>query len=124
VTDDEKMELVERHIDAEMRGDLDAIMTTMTDHPIIDGYPGGLRFEGAEAVRAMYASQKTGNGRYSMHNLKLWVNEHGVIREDIATMNLSGGGQFSFPMVSIFIFEGDRISQERAYRSFDYSQFL
>ena len=39
-------------------------------------------------------------------------------------MNLSGGGQFSFPMVSIFIFEGDRISQERAYRSFDYSQFL
>lgn len=124
MTDDEKIELVQRHIDAEMNGDLDAIMATMTEHPIVDGYPGGFHFEGAEAVRAMYASQKVGNGRYSMRNLNLWVNEGGVIREDIATMNLAGGGQFSFPMVSIFTFDGGRISKERAYRSFDYSQFL
>ena len=76
------LEIVARHVDAEVRGDLDALMATLTTTPIYR-YLGATASSGpvgAEAVRAYYAkSVETGKNRLEFEIDNVVVDEHAVV---------------------------------------------
>jgi carboxymethylenebutenolidase len=52
--------LFERHVEAELAGDLDTTMNTMTDHPHLFNVPTGIGGVGRDGVRAFYRDKLVG----------------------------------------------------------------
>jgi hypothetical protein len=80
------LEVVARHVDAEVRGDLDALMATLTTAPAYrylgaTSSPGPV---GADAVRAWYAqSVETGKNRLEFEIDNVLVDDHAVMTRGV-----------------------------------------
>lgn len=109
-------ELLAAHEMAEFNMDLDAVMATLVANPVFEMPAIGLRFEGQEAVRAMYERFLEAGDR-----MNIWadkrvhaVSEHELVREAYVYFDTAEGrvtGQYCVVMT----FEGDRILGERFY---------
>jgi steroid delta-isomerase-like uncharacterized protein len=114
--------LVREHMDAENQHDFDATIATFA-HPRYELVPTGETFDGEEEVRAYFARSRAvfpdqRNELIALHHAddaviaEFWLlgTHRGRLHELEPT-----GREIRARMVSLFLFEGDRLVCERAY---------
>src|SRR5580765_1032661 len=114
--------VVREHMDSENRQDFEATMATFA-HPRFELIATGEVHDGADAVRAYYASSRATFGDQRNEVIALHHADDGVIVEfDLLgthTGALAGfeptGRTFRCRMAALFLFDGDRINCERVY---------
>jgi steroid delta-isomerase-like uncharacterized protein len=114
--------LVREHMESENRQDFDATMATFS-HPRYELIATGEVHDGADAVRAYYASSRAAFPDQRNEVIALHHTDDGVFVEfDLLgthTGALAGlaptGREFRCRMVALFLFDGDRINCERVY---------
>lgn len=116
-------EIVKLHGDAEVEGDLEALMATLGEHPVYDVDAMNMHVEGREAVRAMYAGLIE-TGFFEFDNLGSWTNDTGVVREDIIHWKVEPGDvifgitfdspkEFDLRVISILNIDLDTIDSDQ-----------
>jgi len=121
--------LVREHMESENQHDFDATIATFA-HPRYELIPTGETFDGEEEVRAYFAQSRAvfpdqRNELIALHHAddaviaEFWLlgTHRGRLRELEPT-----GREIRARMVSLFLFEGDRLVCERAY--FDQATIL
>ncbi len=114
--------VVREHMDSENRQDFEATMATFA-HPRYELIATGEVHDGADAVRAYYASSRTAFADQRNEVIAIHHADDGVFVEfDLLgthTGELAGieptGREFRCRMVALFLFDGDRINCERVY---------
>jgi steroid delta-isomerase-like uncharacterized protein len=122
-------QLVREHMESENRHDFDATIATFA-HPRYELVPTGETFDGEERVREYFAQSRAAfpdqrNELIALHHaddaviVEFWLlgTHRGRLRELEPT-----GREIRARMVSLFLFEGDRLMCERAY--FDQATIL
>ena len=108
--------VVERHIQAELNADFDAIIATFSPDPYWKLLPQGRVFEGRGAIRYWYETVIGGlarlNGRSEL--LGMWSDGHAVVRRDYIEHDVPKG-RFRFEVMSLIMVEADAVSAEMAY---------
>lgn len=117
-------ELIDHHIDAEGRGDIDGAVSVYTDdveHDVV-GFPNG-RSRGKAGARAFYAYFTTNFLAQEWTLLHQYVTDDAVILEQQMTGTVVGsmlgleghGRQISFRMMHVFEFRDGLISRENVW---------
>jgi len=117
-------ELIDRHIDAESRGDVDgavAVYTEDIDHDVV-GFPDG-HSRGKDGARAFYAYLTTNFLAQKWTLLHRYVSDDAIVLEQKMTgavvgsmLGLEGHGrQISFRMMHVFEFRDGLISRENIW---------
>jgi carboxymethylenebutenolidase len=124
------VELFERHVDAELAGDLDTTMATMSDDPHLNHVPTMAGGVGQNGVRAFYRDHLVGKffpPAVKMVNVSRTVGEDRVVEEVFISFThttvidwlLPGvaptGKAVEMTVVVIVGFKGDKISYEHIY---------
>src|SRR5438067_11316486 len=122
--------LFEKHVDAELAGDLDTTMATMSDDPHLDHVPTMAGGVGQHGVRAFYRDHLVGKffpPDVKMMNVSRTVGEDRVVEEVFISFThttvidwlLPGvaptGKAVEMAVVVIVGFKGDQISYEHIY---------
>jgi hypothetical protein len=115
----EMVDLLDRHMHAELDADLEGLMATLAPNPIW-GPPVGDHIEGREAIREHYAATLV-KGRFEARRLRSWCDEdrQEAVSEYVVGVNLDDGKKVEFPVIAIVAFEGDLMKSECLY----YDQF-
>ena len=115
--------LVREHMESENRHAFDVTLATFS-HPRYEIVPTGDVHEGVEAVLAYHRNQRTAFPDQRHENVRMHVSDDDTI---IAEFDLLGtnlgefmgaaptGKSFRLPVVAVFFFEGDKITNERVY---------
>ena len=80
----EILAIFNRHVQAELSGDLETTMATMTDHPHLYNMPNHMGGEGREAVRNFYRDHLVGKfwpPDVKMETISQTVDEHQLVEE-------------------------------------------
>jgi carboxymethylenebutenolidase len=78
------IDLFEKHVNAELAGDLDTTMSTMTDNPHLHNVASNVGGLGAAGVRAFYADHLVGKffpPDIKMNRISLTVGDHQLVEE-------------------------------------------
>ncbi len=125
-----KPELLQKHVDAEMRGDLSTTMATMTENPHLLNIANGMGGVGFEGVRDFYKNHLVGKffpPDVEFIPISRTVDEHQLVEEQVLKFThtmmmewmLPGiaptGKTVEIPLVVIVKFEGDQIAHEHIY---------
>lgn len=107
-------ELLAAHVDAENRGDLDAVIATFK-HPRYELVPVGEIFDGETEVRHYYR-EKEARGRRRYEVVKAYHADEAVIME-IRTLPLEPRPPYRVdqPSIVVFEFDGADLMCERVY---------
>ena len=126
----EMVALFERHVGAELDGDLDVTMATMSDDPYLNHVPTMQGGSGKEGVRAFYRDHLVGKffpPDVEMIGVSRTVGEERIVDEiyisfthttviDWLLPNVAPTGKHVEMVVAVIVgFEGDRISYEHIY---------
>jgi len=126
----QKVEILERHVDAEMQGDLDTTMATMTDNPHLHNIAVNMGGVGFEGVKTFYKNHLV--GKFFPPDVKFvtisrtegvdQLVEEQVIQFTHTTMmdwmlpNIPPTGKYvEVALVVIVKFEGGKIAHEHVY---------
>lgn len=124
------VELFEKHVGAELAGDLDTTMATMTETPHLNHVPTMAGGVGRDAVRAFYRDHLVGKffpPDVKMTNVSRTVGEDRVVEElfisfthtaviDWLLPGVAPTGRSVEMAVAVIVgFEGDKISHEHIY---------
>ena len=119
-----RLALLETHFQSEVEHDWDACLATFKDVPRYEIVPLGHVHEGAEAVRAYHTAQRRAFPDQRHENVRMHVSDDDTI---VAEFDLLGtntgpfmgleptGEAFRIPVVAIFFFDGEAITNERVY---------
>lgn len=119
-----RLEVLETHFKSEVDHDWDACLATFKDVPRYEIVPLGHVHEGDEAVRAYHAGQRRAFPDQRHENVRMHVGDDDTI---VAEFDLIGtntgpfmgleptGKAFRVPVVAVFSFDGDGITNERVY---------
>ena len=125
-----RLAVVAEHFRSEAAQEFDATLATFEDHPRYEIVPTGQVFDGAEEVMGYYRTTRTAFPDQRHDDVRLHVADDAVIAEfDLLGTNLGEfygleptGKAFRVPIVAIFTFEGEGITNERIY--FDTASLL
>ncbi|CAG0955009.1 carboxymethylenebutenolidase [Myxococcaceae bacterium] len=119
-----RLEVLEAHFQSEVDHDWDECLGTFHDVPRYEIVPTGKIHEGRDAVRAYHVGQRDAFPDQHHEHVRIHVADDDTIVTEfdlVGTntgpfMGLAATGRaFRVPVVAIFSFEGDRITNERVY---------
>jgi len=117
VKSNEMIELLDRHMRAELDANLQGVMDTLTDDAVW-GNPrgGGYWLEGKGAIREHYANTLL-KGRFDAECIRSWTDDgrQEAVSEYVVTVNLDDGTAVSFPVVAIVQFKDGLMASECLY---------
>ncbi len=119
-----RLEVLKTHFDSEVEHDWDTCLATFKDTPRYEIVPLGQVHEGAEAILAYHTAQRRAFPDQRHENVRLHVADDDTI---VAEFDLLGtntgpfmeleptGRAFRVPVIAVFFFDGDGITNERVY---------
>ncbi|AHH99203.1 hypothetical protein GCM10010174_49630 [Kutzneria viridogrisea] len=118
-----RLKIIEEHFETEVAHRFDDTLTTFNGHPRYEIMPTGEVFDGDEEVMGYYTSTRRAFPDQRHDNVRLHVADETIIAEfDLLGTNLGElygmpptGRAFRVPVIAVFFFEGDRITNERIY---------
>ena len=133
ITDDlrqRRIELIEEHFRTEVTQEFDITLGTFNGHPHYEIMATGQVFDGDAEVMAYYRMTRTAFPDQRHDNVRFHVADDAIIAEfDLLGTNLGEfygmpptGKAFRVPVIAVFFFDGDRITNERIY--FDAASLL
>lgn len=125
-----RLAVVAEHFRSEAAQEFDETLATFLDHPRYEIVPTGQVFDGAEEVMGYYRTTRTAFPDQRHDDVRLHVADDAIIAEfDLLGTNLGEfygleptGKAFRVPIVAVFTFEGEGITNERIY--FDTASLL
>jgi steroid delta-isomerase-like uncharacterized protein len=119
----QRLEIIEEHFRSEVDKEFDRTLATFNGHPRYEIIPTGQVFDGDDEVLAYHRNQRTAFPDQRHENVRLHFADDAVITEfDLLGTNLGEfygmpptGKDFRVPVIAVFFFEGDRITNERIY---------
>jgi steroid delta-isomerase-like uncharacterized protein len=122
--------IIEEHFRSEVDKEFDRTIATFDGHPRYEIVPTGQIHDGNDEVLAYHRNQRTSFPDQRHENVRLHFADESVITEfDLLGTNLGDfygmaptGKAFRIPVIAVFSFEGDRITNERVY--FDAASLL
>ena len=125
-----RLELVEEHFRTEVTQEFDLTLGTFNGHPHYEIMATGQVFDGDDEVMGYYRTTRTAFPDQRHDNVRFHVAEDAIIAEfDLLGTNLGElyglpptGKDFRVPVIAVFLFDGDRITNERVY--FDAASLL
>jgi hypothetical protein len=123
--DSARLAMVRKHMDAEIRQDIEGVMATLVDNPYYEIHPLGLRISGKEAVREMYRKLLPGSFTYIVQSRAMtfntgdpnhvWLGPDGVVIREFCTVQPPTGPSFEISEMAIFSFDGPLLKGEQFY---------
>jgi len=119
-----RLDLLEVHFQSEIDHDWDACLATFKDVPRYEIVPLGRIHEGQDAVRAYHTAQRTSFPDQRHENVRMHVADDDTIISEFDLLGTNEGpfmgleptGQsFRVPVIAVFSFDGDLITNERVY---------
>lgn len=119
-----RLEILETHFQSEVDHDWDACLATFKDVPRYEIVPTGQIHEGAEAVRAYHTAQRLAFPDQRHENVRIHVSDDDTVITEFDLLGTNTGpfmGQeptgkaFRVPVIAVFFFDGDGITNERVY---------
>lgn len=125
-----RIELVEEHFRTEVTQEFDLTLGTFNGHPHYEIMATGQVFDGDDEVMGYYRTTRTAFPDQRHDNVRVHVAADAVITEfDLLGTNLGEfyglpptGKSFRVPVIALFFFDEDRITNERIY--FDAASLL
>ena len=125
-----RVALVEEHFRTEVTQEFERTLATFNGHPHYEIVPTGQVFDGDDEVMGYYRTTRTAFPDQRHDDVRIHVADDAVITEfDLLGTNLGDfyglpptGKAFRVPVIAVFSFEGDRITNERVY--FDAASLL
>jgi steroid delta-isomerase-like uncharacterized protein len=118
-----RLALIEEHMNTEVTKEFDRTLATFNGHPHYEIMATGQVFDGDDEVMGYYRTTRTAFPDQRHDNVRFHVTEDAVITEfDLLGTNLGEfygmpptGKAFRVPIIAVFFFDGDRITNERIY---------
>ena len=118
-----RLEVIREHMDTEVTKEFDRTLATFNGHPRYEIVPTGQIFDGDDEVMTYYLTTRTAFPDQRHENARFHVSDDAVIVEfDLLGTNLGEfyglaptGKAFRVPVIAVFAFDGDRITNERIY---------
>jgi steroid delta-isomerase-like uncharacterized protein len=119
----QRLEVLERHFRSEVEHDWDTCLATFNGRPHYEIMATGQVYDGDDEVLAYHRNQRIAFPDQRHENVRHHFADDLVIAEfDLLGTNLGEflglpptGRSFRVPVVALFFFEGDRITNERIY---------
>ena len=118
-----RLELIREHMDTEVTHEFDKTLATFNGHPRYEIVPTGEVYDGDDEVMTYYRTTRTAFPDQRHDNAKFHVADDAVIVEfDLLGTNTGEfyglpptGKAFRVPVIAVFSFAGERITNERIY---------
>ncbi len=118
-----RLEVLEEHFTSEVDQEFDRTLATFNGHPRYEIMATGQIYDGADEVLAYHRRQRTAFPDQRHENVRHHFADDAVIAEfDLLGTNLGElygmpptGRSFRVPVIAVFFFEGERITNERIY---------
>lgn len=118
-----RLEVIEEHFRSEVDKEFDRTLATFNGHPHYEIMATGQVYDGDDEVLAYHRNQRTAFPDQRHENVRTHVADDVVVTEfDLLGTNLGEfygmpptGRSFRVPVIAVFFFEGDRITNERVY---------
>lgn len=118
-----RLEVIREHMDTEVTKEFDRTLATFNGHPRYEIVPTGQIFDGDDEVMTYYLTTRTAFPDQRHENARFHVTDDAVIVEfDLLGTNLGEfyglpptGKAFRVPVIAVFAFDGDGITNERIY---------
>jgi steroid delta-isomerase-like uncharacterized protein len=118
-----RLELIREHMDTEVTHEFDKTLATFNGHPRYEIVPTGEVYDGDDEVMTYYRTTRTAFPDQRHDNAKFYVADDAVIVEfDLLGTNTGEfyglpptGKAFRVPVIAVFSFAGERITNERIY---------
>lgn len=118
-----RLALLEEHFTSEVDQEFDRTLATFAGHPRYEIMPTGQVYDGDEEVLAYHRAQRSAFPDQRHENVRFHFADDSVIAEfDLLGTNLGEfyglpptGKAFRVPVIAVFFFDGDRITNERVY---------
>jgi steroid delta-isomerase-like uncharacterized protein len=119
-----RLALLDEHFRSEVDKEFDRTLATFNGHPRYEIMATGQIHDGDDAVLAYHRTQRTAFPDQRHENVRMHVaDDDTVVAEfDLLGTNLGEflglpptGKAFRVPVIAVFFFEGDRITNERVY---------
>jgi steroid delta-isomerase-like uncharacterized protein len=125
-----RLEIVEEHFRTEVTQEFGLTLATFNGHPHYEIMATGQVFDGDDEVMGYYRTTRTAFPDQRHDNVRMHVADDAVITEfDLLGTNLGElyglpptGLAYRVPIIAVFFFEDDRITNERIY--FDTASLL
>jgi steroid delta-isomerase-like uncharacterized protein len=118
-----RIQVIEEHFRTEVSQEFDRTLATFNGHPRYEIIATGQVFDGADEVMRYYRTTRTAFPDQRHDNVRLHVADGAIIAEfDLLGTNRGEfyglpptGKTFRVPVIAVFFFDGDRITNERIY---------
>lgn len=118
-----RLDVIREHMDTEVTKEFDRTLATFNGHPRYEIVPTGQVFDGDDEVMTYYLTTRTAFPDQRHENAVFHLTDDAVIVEfDLLGTNLGEfyglpptGKAFRVPVIAVFSFEDDRITNERIY---------
>jgi steroid delta-isomerase-like uncharacterized protein len=119
-----RLEVLDEHFRSEVDHDWDACLRTFKDVPRYEIVPLGQIHEGADAVLRYHRTQRTAFPDQRHEHVRMHVSDDDTIISEFDLLGTNTGEflgttptgrSFRVPVIAVFTFEGDRITNERVY---------
>ena len=119
-----RLEVIEEHFRSEVDKQFDRTLATFGGHPHYEIMATGQVYDGDDEVLAYHRAQRTAFPDQRHDNVRIHVADDDVVvtEFDLLGTNLGEfyglpptGRSFRVPVVALFFFDGDRITNERVY---------
>lgn len=118
-----RLDLIREHMDTEVTHEFDKTLATFNGHPRYEIVPTGEVYDGDDEVLTYYRTTRTAFPDQRHDNAKFYVADDAVIVEfDLLGTNTGEfyglpptGKAFRVPVIAVFSFTGERITNERIY---------
>lgn len=118
-----RLALLEEHFTSEVDKEFDRTLATFAGHPRYEIMATGQVFDGDDEVLAYHRNQRTAFPDQRHENVRFHVADDSIVAEfDLLGTNLGEfygmaptGKEFRVPVIAVFFFDGDRITNERIY---------
>ena len=118
-----RLAVIAEHFASEVDQEFDRTLATFNGHPRYEIMATGQVYDGDEEVLAYHRAQRTAFPDQRHENVRAHVADDAVITEfDLLGTNLGEfyglpptGKAFRVPVIAVFFFDGDRITNERVY---------
>lgn len=119
-----RLEVLEEHFRSEIDHDWDACLATFKDVPRYEIVATGAVHEGADAVVAYHRAQRTAFPDQRHEHVRMHVADDDTVVSEFDLLGTNTGeflgmpptGEaFRVPVIAVFSFDGDRITNERVY---------
>lgn len=119
-----RLDVLEEHFRSEIAHDWDACLATFKDVPRYEIVATGAVHEGADAVVAYHRAQRAAFPDQRHEHVRMHVADDNTVISEFDLLGTNSGeflgmpptGQaFRVPVIAVFTFDGDRITNERVY---------